>query len=93
MSIEALRLNKGSNAAELVKDGAFHRDSALPVNPSGGATCGSPISSTGLIRVIESVAQLREEAGERQVTLKAPRAVVSAIGAAFQIHEVGLLQA
>jgi acetyl-CoA C-acetyltransferase len=93
MSIEALGLNRGSNAAELIGDGQFHRDSALPVNPSGGATCGSPISSTGMIRIIESVAQLRGEAGDRQVAVQEPRAAVSAIGAAFQIHEVGLLEA
>ncbi|MGQ7793600.1 thiolase family protein [Faunimonas sp. B44] len=93
MSIEALRLNRGSNAAALIRDGHFHRDSDLPVNPSGGATCGSPISSTGLIRVIEAACQLRGEAGERQVSFKQPRAVVSAIGAAFQIHEVGILEA
>ncbi len=93
LSIEALRLNKGSNAAELIRDGHFHRDSALPVNASGGATCGSPISSTGLIRVIEAVAQLRGEAGQRQVSLRVPRAVVSAIAGAFQTHEVGVLEA
>lgn len=93
LSIEALGLNRGGNAAALIRDGHFHRDSALPVNASGGATCGSPISSTGLIRVIEAVAQLRGEAGERQVSVKQPRAVVSAIGGAFQVHEVGLLEA
>ncbi|MGV6875650.1 thiolase family protein [Pseudochelatococcus sp. B33] len=93
LSIEALRLNKGGNAAELVKAGEFHHDSGLPVNPSGGATCGSPISSTGLIRVIEATTQLRGEAGERQVALRRPRAAVSAIAGAFQTHEVGVLVA
>ncbi|GAA4339013.1 thiolase domain-containing protein [Pigmentiphaga soli] len=93
LSIEALRLNKGGNAAELIRDGHFHRDSALAVNPSGGASCGSPISSTGLIRVIESVLQLRGEAGARQVRVTTPYAAVSAIAGAFQTHEVGVLQA
>lgn len=93
LSIEALRLNNGGNAAELIRDGRFHRNSALPVNPSGGATCGSPISSTGLIRVIEAVTQLRGEAGDRQVDVKTPRAAVSAIAGAFQTHEVGILEA
>jgi acetyl-CoA C-acetyltransferase len=93
LSIEALRLNKGANAAELIRDGHFHRDSALPVNASGGATCGSPISSTGLIRVIEAVTQLQGEAGQRQVAVKVPRAAVSAIAGAFQTHEVGVLEA
>lgn len=93
LSIEALRLNTGANAAVLIRDGHFHRNSALPVNPSGGATCGSPISSTGVIRVIESTLQLRGEAGARQVGLRQPRAVVAAIAGAFQTHEVGVLEA
>jgi acetyl-CoA C-acetyltransferase len=93
LSIEALRLNGTLNAARSIQEGQFHRDSDLPVNASGGATCGSPISSTGLIRVIEAVAQLRGEAGERQVSVKVPRAAVSAIAGAFQTHEVGVLEA
>ena len=93
LSIEALRLNKGANAAELIRDGEFHRNSDLPVNPSGGATCGSPISSTGLIRVVEAVAQLRGEAGQRQIEIRTPRAAVSAIAGSFQTHEVGVLEA
>lgn len=93
LSIEALRLNGKANAAVLVRDGHFHRDSNLPVNPSGGATCGSPISSTGLIRVIEAATQLRGEAGERQVELRVPRAAVSAIAGTFQTYEVGVLEA
>jgi acetyl-CoA C-acetyltransferase len=93
LSIEAMRLNTKGNAASMIRDGHFHRDSAIPVNASGGATCGSPISSTGLIRVIEGVTQLRGEAGARQVNLRQPRAVVSAIAGAFQTHEVGVLEA
>ena len=76
-----------------MRDGHFRRDSALPVNPSGGATCGSPISITGLIRVIEAVLQLSGRAGGHQITPRAPNAVVSAIGGSFQLHEVGVLQA
>jgi acetyl-CoA C-acetyltransferase len=91
LGIEALDVCAGKPAPVLLRDGAFGRDSALPVNPSGGATCGSPISATGLIRVVEAALQLRGEAGDRQVELKAPRAVVSAIGGAFQTHDVGVL--
>lgn len=91
LGIEALGVCGETPAPVLLRDGAFHRDAALPVNPSGGATCGSPISATGLIRVVEATLQLRGEAGDRQVDLKAPRAVVSAVGGAFQTHEVGVL--
>ena len=37
------------------------------VNPSGGALCGHPIMSTGLIRLGEVFRQLAGQAGERAV--------------------------
>jgi len=40
----------------------------IPVNPSGGLECkGHPIGATGLCQVYELTAQLRGEAGARQV--------------------------
>ena len=92
MSIEALGFCAGGQAANRIEAGEFHRDATLPVNPSGGATCGNPISASGLVRLVEATNQLRGEAGDHQVELKAPRAVVSAIGGLFQIHEVGVLE-
>lgn len=91
LGIEALDVCDGVPAPLLLRDGAFQRSSRLPINPSGGATCGNPISATGLIRVVEATLQLRGEAGARQVEFNAPRAVVSAIGGAFQTHEVGVI--
>jgi acetyl-CoA C-acetyltransferase len=93
LSIEALGLSGSGDAGAMMRDGHFRRESALPVNPSGGATCGSPISTTGLIRVIEAVLQLSGRASGHQISPNAPRAVVSAIGGSFQLHEVGVLQA
>lgn len=92
LSIEALGFCPRGEAATRIAAGEFHRQSRLPVNPSGGATCANPISASGLVRIVEAVTQLRGEAGERQVELKAPRAVVSAIGGLFQTHEVGVLE-
>lgn len=93
IAIEALGLSDGPCAARGLELGRHARDGALPVNPSGGATCGSPISATGLIRVVEAVLQLRGEAGARQIAREPRRAAVSAIGGTFQCHEVGVLQA
>src|SRR6185437_3157409 len=93
LSIEALGLADGGVAGTMMRDGHFRRSSALPVNPSGGATCGSPISITGLIRVIEAVLQLSGRAGAHQIETHAPNGVVSAIGGSFQLHEVGVLRA
>jgi acetyl-CoA C-acetyltransferase len=92
LGIEALGLCGSGEAARRMEAGEFHRNSAIPVNPSGGATCGNPISASGLVRIVEATTQLRGEAGDRQVEFKAPRAVVSAIGGLFQTHEVGVLE-
>ncbi|HVV94777.1 MAG TPA: thiolase family protein [Hyphomicrobiales bacterium] len=93
LSIEGLGLAGQDCAAQMIANGEFHRDSRLPVNASGGATCGSPISATGLIRVIEATLQLRGTAGARQVTRTPRRAAVSAIGGLFQLHDVAVLAA
>jgi acetyl-CoA C-acetyltransferase len=93
LSIEGLGLTNGGVAARMIGEGEFHRDARVPVNASGGATCGTPISATGLIRVIEATLQLRGTAGARQVKREVRRAAVSAIGGLFQLQEVGILEA
>jgi acetyl-CoA C-acetyltransferase len=93
LSIEGMGLTNGGVAARMIGDGEFHRDARLPVNASGGATCGTPISGTGLIRVIEATLQLRGTAGARQIRRNLKRAAVSAIGGLFQLQEVGVLEA
>lgn len=93
LAIEALGLAGDGCAARQMGDGAYHRDARCPVNPSGGATCGTPISATGLIRVIEAVLQLRGAAGARQIARTPRKAAVSAIGGLFQLQEVGVLEA
>lgn len=92
LSIEGLRLAEPGEAARRMAAGEFGRASRLPVNPSGGATCGSPVSATALIRIVEATLQLRGEAGARQVARTPRRAVVAGIGGTFQLHEVGVLQ-
>jgi len=52
----------------LAESGATKLGGRLPVNPSGGLECrGHPIGASGLAQVFEITAQLRGEAGERQV--------------------------
>jgi len=92
LSIEGLDLTNGGVAASMIGDGEFHRHARLPVNASGGATCGTPISGTGLIRVIEATLQLRGTAGARQIRREPKRAAVSAIGGLIQLQEVGVLE-
>jgi len=53
---------------ELYANGATRIDGRLPVNTDGGCLAnGEPVGASGLRQVAEIVAQLRGEAGERQV--------------------------
>jgi acetyl-CoA C-acetyltransferase len=55
----------GGDAAISGKTG---RDGTIPVNPSGGLKAkGHPVGASGVGQIVESVFQLRGEAGERQV--------------------------
>jgi len=47
--------------------GVSTMEGSLPVNPSGGVLSSHPVLVAGLVRIIESVLQLRGQAGERQV--------------------------
>jgi acetyl-CoA C-acetyltransferase len=54
-------------APDLVLKGTFDRGGELPCDPSGGVLCTNPIGATGLIRVAETVLQVTEKAGDRQI--------------------------
>lgn len=67
MWIEGLGLCGPGAAKDLLEKGTFGIKGALPVNPSGGLLSGHPVIAAGLIRMTESVKQLRGEAGLYQV--------------------------
>jgi acetyl-CoA C-acetyltransferase len=68
MHLEALRLARPGEAGPMLEDGMFGRAGELPVNASGGSLGqGYLFEANGLARTLESVLQLRGEAGERQV--------------------------
>jgi acetyl-CoA C-acetyltransferase len=64
---EALGLFEQGKADKIYGKAESAIESKLPVNPSGGALGGHPISATGLIRVAEAMRQLKGEAGANQV--------------------------
>ena len=72
---EALGLLDEGKADKAYKDGTTAISGKLPLNPSGGALGGHPVSVTGLMRMVEAARQLRGEAGDNQVK-KAELAVV-----------------
>jgi len=66
--LEALRLCRSGEAGALLEEGTFEPDGIMPVNVSGGSLgVGNLGDLAGLMRVAEVVAQLRGEAGARQV--------------------------
>lgn len=75
-AVEALRLAKKGKAGKMLESGIFDRDGRIPVNSSGGSLgVGHLLEATGLHRTLEAVAQLRGQAGARQVP-RAKRALV-----------------
>jgi len=72
---EALGLLDEGKADKAYAGGDTAIGGKLPLNPSGGALGGHPVSATGMMRMVEAARQLRGEAGDNQVK-KAELAVV-----------------
>lgn len=65
---EHLGLAAPSEGNRLIAEGRVVLGGPLPVNTSGGLLSrGHPVGATGVMQIVELVAQLRERAGERQV--------------------------
>ena len=68
LAYEELGLCAKGDAAALVEDGSTELGGRLPVNVSGGLLSkGEPLGASALGQVVELTAQLRGEAGPRQV--------------------------
>jgi acetyl-CoA acyltransferase len=68
LAYEELGLCEAGAGARFALSGASQLSGTVPVNTSGGLESrGHPVAATGLAQVIELVAQIRHEAGERQV--------------------------
>ncbi len=67
-AIEDIGFCAKGEAGKLTEDGQTALGGSIPVNTSGGLkSCGHPVGATGIKQVAEIVAQLRGEAGARQV--------------------------
>ncbi len=65
-----------------VEDGVTNRDGPRPVNTSGGLKSkGHPVGASGVGQVVEVFAQMREQAGDRQVQRDLPIALTHNVGA------------
>jgi acetyl-CoA acetyltransferase len=81
------------DGARMALDGATARDGERPLNPSGGLVSrGHPLAATGLAMIHELVAQLRGEAGPRQVRRPASVALAHNVGGMVGVdHAVGVV--
>lgn len=78
--IEEYLLCEKGEAWKLEEQGIFDLEGEFPVNPSGGVLATNAIASTGMSRPVECALQLREHAGEHQITRKPHLAFSTAWG-------------
>ncbi len=65
--LEAMGVSEDGKAGKDLEAGRFDIGGEIPVNASGGLLSGHPVIAAGLIRLGETVKQLRGEAGEYQI--------------------------
>jgi acetyl-CoA C-acetyltransferase len=66
--MEAMGVVDAGKGGPATSDGYTAIDGKFPINPSGGLKAkGHPVGATGVAQVCETVAQLRGEAGARQI--------------------------
>lgn len=65
--LEGMGFCEPGGGGKLLSKGITAMSGSLPVNPSGGVLSSHAVLVAGLARIVESVLQLRGEAGQRQV--------------------------
>ena len=81
LDIEDLGFFEKGKGGPAALEGQTALDGRIPVNPSGGLLAkGHPIGATGVAQLTECWWQLREQAGERQVTLRHGNALQHNVG-------------
>ena len=69
MVMEAMGVVPFGEGGAAVSSGRTAIDGDFPINPSGGLKSkGHPVGATGVAQICEAVLQLRQQAGQRQVT-------------------------
>ncbi|MDP6353737.1 MAG: beta-ketoacyl synthase N-terminal-like domain-containing protein [Planctomycetota bacterium] len=71
LHVEDLGFFKPGQGCDATREGATGLNGSKPINTSGGLKCkGHPVGATGLAQLYEIWEQLRQQAGERQVTIE-----------------------
>jgi acetyl-CoA C-acetyltransferase len=78
--LEDFQLCPEGQGWKLIEKGLTNREGQFPISPSGGVMCTNAIGDSGTVRVAEAALQLREDAGEHQITRKAKQGLASGFG-------------
>jgi acetyl-CoA C-acetyltransferase len=79
LSLEAAGFAERGQAVRLAQEGAITREGRIPICTMGGLKGrGHPVGATGVYQIVESVQQLRGEAGQNQIDAR--RAMAQNIG-------------
>jgi acetyl-CoA C-acetyltransferase len=92
IAMEDLDLCERGESPRLVRDGETSLDGSIPINTDGGLKAdGHPIGATGIAQIVESVIQLRGEAGGRQIDDPAYGLThnIGGIGGTAAVHILG----
>ncbi len=92
MWYEGLKFCGEGEGGKLIDSGETQMNGKIPVNPSGGVISSHPVLAAGMARVSEACLQIREEAGDRQVSENVNNALAHGInGPCGQSHCVIML--
>lgn len=92
--LEEIGLCRPGTAGAEAAAGHFASAGRLPLNPHGGLlSYGHSGVAGGMAHVVEVIAQLRGEAGDRQVSRPPRRALVHADGGVMSAHVTAILEA
>lgn len=92
LSYEDLGFCKKGEGKNMIRDGKTTINGCLPVNPCGGLKAkGHPISATGIAQVYEIVKQMRNLAGDRQLS-RTKKALAQNIGGAGSMVAVHIMK-
>jgi acetyl-CoA C-acetyltransferase len=78
--LEDFQLCAPGQGWKVIEKGLTNREGQFPLSPSGGVMCTNAIGDSGTLRVAEAALQLREDAGEHQITRKVKQGLASGFG-------------
>lgn len=93
MLYEALGFCNEGDSVSFLREGNSSSSGKLPVNPSGGVTCGNIIYGSGLARLMEANLQVRGKAGDVQIKNAKCAVAHAQAGLAMQSNIVYVVEA